>query len=249
MSESILETEIGENLYAVQIAPEDLEIDILEVRALCGYSDSIPEHFDDLIQSAIRELPGRCEIRAGYRVAAFSWAKDHPEHFGVGDTVFCADRIVTGKLRDASHAALFLCSIGPGMERWISELNAQHDLAFAYIVNTVASCAVESATNALHDHIGRMMNTRDLKITNRYSPGYCNWSVDEQHKLFSFFPEGFCGVTLTDSALMMPIKSVSGIIGIGSDVKYREYSCEQCKQKDCTYRVIRMAQTKKNLIP
>ncbi|MCK7538940.1 MAG: hypothetical protein MZV63_52410 [Marinilabiliales bacterium] len=47
-------------------------------------------------------------------------------------------------------------------------------------------------------------------ITNRFSPGYCGWDVAEQHKLFSFFKDNFCGITLTESALMNPVKSVSG---------------------------------------
>ena len=245
MNESISETEIGDHLYAVRISPEDLEIDVSEIRRLCGFDDAtIPEHFESLIQQALQELPGRCEIRAGYRVASFTYSKDHPQNFMVGDTTFCADRIVTGKLRNATQAALFVCTIGSGMEDWISELNSTHDLAFGFIVNTVASSAVESATDALHDFIGHRMESCGLKFTNRYSPGYCNWSVEEQHKLFRFFPEGFCGVTLTDSALMTPIKSVSGIIGLGSDVQYREYTCDRCGLTDCNYRVIRMAQIK-----
>ena len=245
MNESISETEIGEHLYAVRIGSADLEIDVSEVRRLCGFDDAtIPEHFESLIQQALQELPRRCEIQAGYRVASFSYHKDSPQNFMVGDTVFCADRIVTGKLRNATQAAFFICTLGPGMEDWIAELNATHDLAFGFIVNTVASSAVESATNVLHDFIGEKMSSDNLKITNRYSPGYCNWSVEEQHKLFRFFPKEFCGVTLTDSALMTPIKSVSGIIGIGSDVRYREYTCDHCGLTDCTYRVIKMAQPK-----
>jgi hypothetical protein len=69
--------------------------------------------------------------------------------------------------------------------------------------------------------------------TNRYSPGYCDWHVAEQHSLFSLLPEGFCGITLTPSALMVPIKSISGIIGLGPDVQRGEYQCSICELKDC----------------
>jgi hypothetical protein len=80
------------------------------------------------------------------------------------------------------------------------------------------------------------MFQNQLNITNRYSPGYCNWSVSEQKLLFSFLPDGFCGIKLNDSALMTPIKSISGIIGIGQNVKMNEYNCNHCGVKDCTYR-------------
>jgi hypothetical protein len=75
-----------------------------------------------------------------------------------------------------------------------------------------------------------------MKITNRYSPGYCDWNVGEQHKLFSFFPDNYCGIRLTPSALMDPVKSVSGIIGIGENVKRNDYTCRVCDMKDCIYR-------------
>ena len=74
------------------------------------------------------------------------------------------------------------------------------------------------------------------KITNRYSPGYCGWDVAEQHKLFQLIPDNFCGVRLNESSLMNPEKSVSGIIGIGENVKYNPYTCRICDMKDCIYR-------------
>jgi hypothetical protein len=116
----------------------------------------------------------------------------------------------------------------------------------SYIVDTIASVTEEQTTDVLHDHVGKQMQMQGLKITNRYSPGYCDWSVSEQHLLFSFFPVNFCGITLTESALMVPLKSVSGIIGIGKTVKRVDYSCDSCGLKDCTYRAIRVAQTKRS---
>lgn len=78
----------------------------------------------------------------------------------------------------------------------------------------------------------------DAGITNRFSPGYCHWNVSDQHKLFSLFDEAPRGVTLTDSALMNPVKSISGVIGICENVKYKDYHCRLCKSKDCTYRKV-----------
>jgi hypothetical protein len=52
-------------------------------------------------------------------------------------------------------------------------------------------------------------------------------------------PENYCGIKLTPSALMDPVKSISGIIGIGKDVKNNPYICRLCNQNDCVYRSIR----------
>jgi hypothetical protein len=61
----------------------------------------------------------------------------------------------------------------------------------------------------------------------------------EQNKLFSFLPEGFCGVTLSESALMIPLKSISGVIGIGKEVMFNQYSCSDCNDANCIYRKIK----------
>ena len=57
--------------------------------------------------------------------------------------------------------------------------------------------------------------------------------------------DNFCGITLTESALMVPMKSVSGIIGVGKTVQRVDYTCDLCGMKDCTYRAIRNAQIKR----
>jgi len=135
-------------------------------------------------------------------------------------------------------AAVFVCTIGPGMETWAKRVSGEEPV-FGYIADTVASLAAENLSNALHDRIGAAAAARGWKATNRYSPGYCDWPVSDQHLVFSLLPDGFCGITLTDSALMIPVKSVSGIIGVGPGVRRLEYSCDRCGMKDCTYRSVR----------
>lgn len=85
-------------------------------------------------------------------------------------------------------------------------------------------------------NLTEQMLKNGLKTTNRYSPGNCDWPVDDQNKLFKFFPENFCGVSLSDSALMNPIKSVSGVIGIGKNTSFHKNVCSICKNINCIYR-------------
>ena len=81
---------------------------------------------------------------------------------------------------------------------------------------------------------------RSFRRTNRYSPGYCGWNVSEQKNIFQLIPEKFCGIELTDSCVMVPMKSVSGIIGIGKEVRYNPYTCNLCKMENCFYRNSKM---------
>jgi len=71
----------------------------------------------------------------------------------------------------------------------------------------------------------------NVNSTNRYSPGYCQWDVGDKHKILSLSGEDPCGRKLKSSALMNPVKSISGLIGLGVDVKYRYYVCVRYKSK------------------
>ncbi len=234
------ETEIEKDVFEVSMEFDDLTLERTEIELSLGYSDGeIPVHFSGMIDEALLQLPRRCEIRAGYRILDVEKPAGRIDGLVVGGKFFKMDKIVTGQLKKSTQAAFFVATIGSSMEEWVRNLLKHDDPALGYIADVAASAAAEAVTNLLHDHIGERMLSSGLKITNRYSPGYCNWSVSEQHLLFSLLPENFCGITLSESALMHPIKSVSGIIGIGPDVKWRDYICDHCGVKDCTYRQTR----------
>lgn len=240
MNYNLRQTEIQKDVFEVAIDFNDLTIDRKEIELTLGYTENkIPKHFSNLVDEIITQLPGRCSIRAGYRILEIKKPADRIDGLIIADTFFKMNKIVTGQIKKSEMVALFVCTIGPEIEKWSKQLLIKGDPAMSYLVDCVASVTVENVTDFLHDYIEGEMIRNGLKITNRYSPGYCNWSVSEQHKLFSLLPANFCGITLTDSALMLPIKSVSGVIGIGSRVKRKEYACDRCGVKDCTYRATR----------
>jgi hypothetical protein len=97
----------------------------------------------------------------------------------------------------------------------------------------------------MQNDLEKSMASSGTKITNRFSPGYCGWDVSEQHKLFQLLPGTYCGIRLSASALMDPEKSISGMIGIGKNVRHLPYTCNLCDMKDCIYRNLR-SEKKKN---
>ena len=48
----------------------------------------------------------------------------------------------------------------------------------------------------------------------------------------ALLPKDFCGITLSPSAMMRPIKSVSGVIGLGAGVKHNAYRCDLCDMRE-----------------
>jgi hypothetical protein len=158
---------------------------------------------------------------------------------GVGLDV---EEIVAGQLGRCQSAAVFLCTAGPGIGDLTRRLMAEGDPFTAFLADAVGSLVVERAMDVVQDRLEQAMAPRGLRITNRYSPGYCGWSVRGQQELFRLLPAGFCGVRLTESSLMQPIKSVSGVIGIGPDVRRAPYTCRLCDREDCLYRRLQPAE-------
>jgi hypothetical protein len=231
------ETELLPATFEVVIAPRDLSVTSGDIGRLLGYVQKpTPAHFEEMILDVLRRLPEMCEIRAGYRILGVAEPNGANDGLSVGGAFFNLQKIVASQLRNSQKVAVFACTIGPGMEAWRRNLEKDREEVMAHFVDTVASAAAEKATDLLHGHIEVKMRGQGLGITNRYSPGYCGWSVAEQQILFSLLPAGFCGVTLTESSLMTPMKSVSGIIGIGATVKRQAYLCGRCGRKECLYR-------------
>ncbi|MDP4209262.1 MAG: hypothetical protein Q8928_10665 [Bacteroidota bacterium] len=59
------------------------------------------------------------------------------------------------------------------------------DLLKGYVYDLFGSVVVESAMDMIQESLKSEMERKGYKITNRYSPGYCGWTVDHQKKMFS----------------------------------------------------------------
>jgi hypothetical protein len=115
---------------------------------------------------------------------------------------------------------------------------SEGDPITGYIYDMLGSLVADAAADLIQEDLEKIILQGGRKITNRYSPGYCGWDVSEQHKLFLLLPDNYCGIRLTESALMNPIKSISGIIGIGEKVRFNPYPCTLCEMTNCAYREV-----------
>lgn len=100
-----------------------------------------------------------------------------------------------------------------------------------FIWDILGSCIAEATGDIMEKFVETELP--GIPHTNRFSPGYCEWHVNEQKLLFSLLPDNVCGITLNSSALMYPIKSISGVIGSGLHVDTRKYGCQFCELDNC----------------
>lgn len=216
---------------------EELAIDRNYLSAILGFPEGIlPEPFDEYVAEALQTAESMCNIQGAFCFAERIEFTSGNSHLVVDGVEFGIGKTVAKELRNSNKAAFFICTAGERISRYSQEMLKGENPVLGYVLDVLGSMIVEAATDELQKEIKQIAFTQGFSITNRYSPGYCKWSVGDQHQLFSFFPDKCCGIRLTESALMYPIKSVSGIIGIGKEVKYRDYTCDLCNQVDCFHR-------------
>jgi len=107
------------------------------------------------------------------------------------------------------------------------------DLVKRYCLDVVKEQALTCAHVYLHDHLVAKYALGQMSIMNPASLD--DWPLTQQRELFSLLGdvEGVVGVKLTESLLMVPLKSVSGIC-FPTEIRFE--SCQLCPREKCTGR-------------
>jgi hypothetical protein len=149
----------------------------------------------------------------------------------IGGVVF-RSRVLRHNLDRAQKVFPFIMTVGPGLERTAASLG---DLLRQYYLEEMANIVLEQAADWLAEKLSRRWGFPGLSSM---SPGSLeDWPIIEQPKLFSLFgdTEKSIGVKLTDSLLMVPRKSISGIL-FPSEEGF--VSCRLCPRENCPSRKV-----------
>lgn len=215
----------------------DLKLSVSQIEKIMGYKEGEShEMVSEIIDRILKEAESISSIKAEYTIFDKVVFNTDEKSVDISGTLFNLEKIVYNQIRKSDSIAIFLCTAGKEIGVRSRKLMSEGDLLGGYVYDVVGSEIVEAATDLMQNTLKLRMSRSEKKITNRYSPGYCGWGVEEQHKLFRFLPYNFCGIRLTPSALMDPVKSVSGFIGIGNNVRFNSYTCRLCDMKECIYR-------------
>ena len=215
-----------------KISLNELNISIKDIEKLAHIDEGMPS-YSDFLNSELDQLNDKTTIEGGYVIV--SGLTDN-ENVMVNGKVFKVGNQVALFFKHMTDVAIFVCSAGKEVAERAEQLTRQGELVEGYLVDVLGSVMVEKAMDVVQGILQDEMKKQGLCISNRYSPGYCDWDVKEQQQLFSFFTENFCHVTLSDSCLMTPIKSVSGMIAIGEKVRFHNHVCHACSSVNCLYR-------------
>jgi hypothetical protein len=224
-----------------RFAFSELKLDVSQIEKNIGYKNGeTNELISGLIEEVLEVSEKICDIKAEYNIYSNVKFNVADRSIKINNLDFQIKKIVFGQLKKSESVAVFLCTAGEGIGNMSRKNMKEGDLLKGYIYDVVGSEIVEAAADLMQNNLEMEISKIGSKITNRFSPGYCGWDVAEQHKLFQLVPDNFCGIKLNESALMDPIKSVSGFIGIGENVRYNPYTCNLCDMKNCIYRNVRV---------
>jgi len=202
-----------------------------------GYREEAP---DSSVLYVISDVLKDCEslnnIRAEYRIFHNISFDQAEKTVRIDDIVFEIKNTVFAQLKKSESIAVFLSTAGEDTAARGRQANMEGDLLRGFVYDVIGSEIVEAAAELMQNDLDEIMAPAGLLTTNRFNPGYCGWNVTEQHKLFRLMADNYCGIRLTESALMDPVKSGSGFIGIGKTVKRVPYTCSFCDMTDCFYR-------------
>jgi len=219
---------------------KDLKLNPLQIETVLGYKKGEDTTIvSDLIMEILVECHDIINIKAQYTIFNDVMFNAENKSVGINKINFDIHKIVFGQLKKSESIAIFLCTAGSEIGIRSRTAMKERDFLKGYVYDVIGSEIVEAACDMMQADLAMKILQSGEKITNRFSPGYCGWDVVEQHNLFKLIPENYCGIHLTPSALMDPVKSISGFIGIGKYVKYNPYTCRMCNQEDCVYRRVR----------
>lgn len=149
----------------------------------------------------------------------------------VGSAVFHSQAL-SDNLEGVGRVFPFVATCGSELDR--IDLTSEDYLA-AYWLDTLKAMALSSATTHLREVFQARFGGGKYVTMNPGSADRAVWPIEQQRELFSLFGnvEKLIGVVLTNSYLMIPNKSVSGIF-FHTEVSF--VNCQLCTREDCPNR-------------
>ncbi len=142
----------------------------------------------------------------------------------LGDTALSiASCYVCKGLAQCKKATIMALTIGPALPDEARRAAANGELYRSSVADYLGSHAVELFADAFCDYLQQQALPRGQYTTLRYSPGYGDWALDAQPKVFAFLEQCKGQIQLSSNYLMEPVKSITAIIGWSSQWQKPEY--------------------------
>lgn len=201
-----------------------------------------------LAEECWQELEQRAEKRSCHQEFPLSF-QDGKLDMGCFQT---KSQALEKNLKGCSRVVLFAATLGVQADNLIRRYS-HVQMSRAVVMQAAAAAMLEDYCDQVNQEIRQEYEKKGLYLRPRFSPGYGDFSLNCQPALIRGLEAGKrIGITLTDSLLMMPSKSVTAVIGVSPAPAKRNWNgqiqavsdgsrqntkgCAACNKTDCLYR-------------
>ncbi len=226
-----------------------MNINKKEVERYLGFKGvtTIDENISKTIDECIEEMSAQVNPKFTYKTFPIHWKFSYkfiPEENRKEKNTSCefeGIQVSSGNLLKnldgCSEIVMLAVTLGPVPDMLVRKAEVR-DMMKAYTFQAVGAAMAEAWCDEINDKIIKEAEERGLHARPRFSPGYGDFPLEVQ-KDFERILEmpKTIGVTLSDSLLMTPTKSITAVIGLSEiDTNCEKSGCEQCSMAGkCAY--------------
>lgn len=146
-------------------------------------------------------------------------------------------RDLAAHLSHCKEAFLFACTLGQGVDVLLKRTELI-DMPLVPVIQACAAQYVEFIADKAQEEMEAYASAHGSYLRPRFSPGFGDFSLTCQDYFFSVLeiPKKI-GVCLTENHMMLPMKSITAVIGISPDPSLCHVgNCMTCAKKECPFR-------------
>jgi len=133
---------------------------------------------------------------------------------------------ITKLLHYSQYAVLLAATIGPILGEQVKNYISHKNLTQGTILDAIGSELADEVANQINTIVKKEAFLKKQETTFRYSPGYGDWGLEDQHKISSILDTQNIGLRVNNSHILVPEKSVTAIFGL-TETKHKNY-CSNC---------------------
>lgn len=200
-----------------------------------GYGrQEVDEKTWNLIQDSFSELEEACEKRMTYR--SFEMSIEENGCIVIGNMKIQSKNL-RKNLNGCEHVILLGATLGIKVDLLMKRYSYT-DMAKVVVLQACAAAMLEEYLDERQTELAEEMRKEGLYLRPRFSPGYGDFSILHQKDILTMTdaPKKI-GLSMTDSSMLTPVKSVTALIGLSRKQENCHIKgCEACEKKDCEYR-------------
>jgi hypothetical protein len=149
---------------------------------------------------------------------------------------YLSGELIAQHLAHSQEIIVMLCTIGNDLDNMVSSLFKVNPV-LSVTLDGYGSAAVEKLSLLACNYFEKLAQKEGLFSTMPLNPGMIGWPLEVgQPEIFVLVDSEDIKVTLTESLMMVPNKSLSMVIGLGADKSAYTSSCDYCNLKGvCRY--------------